>query len=127
MLLGKRRRQPMKRTTSMTGINVVDQHPILLSDPSRAASGGSAFTNHVVHATTTAAPFLRSCWLCTRRLAPGRDVYMYRGDTAFCSLECREKQMKKDERKEKKNINATPNSFKEIGPNGCCFNFEESG
>lgn len=24
-----------------------------------------------------------------------------RGDTAFCSLECREKQMKQDERKEK--------------------------
>ena len=26
---------------------------------------------------------------------------MYRGDTAFCSLECREQQMKQDERKEK--------------------------
>lgn len=25
----------------------------------------------------------------------------YRGDTAFCTLECREQQMKQDERKEK--------------------------
>lgn len=47
------------------------------------------------------ADFLRTCGLCKRRLAAGRDIYMYRGDTAFCSLECREEQMKQDERKEK--------------------------
>nr|GLL19454.1 uncharacterized protein LOC109178519 [Ipomoea trifida] len=47
------------------------------------------------------ADFLRSCGLCSRRLTPGRDIYMYRGDTAFCSQECREQQMKQDERKEK--------------------------
>ncbi|KAE7998119.1 hypothetical protein FH972_002694 [Carpinus fangiana] len=47
------------------------------------------------------AHFLHTCGLCKRRLAPGRDIYMYRGDTAFCSLECREQQMKQDERKEK--------------------------
>jgi len=45
--------------------------------------------------------FLHTCGLCKRRLPPGRDIYMYRGDTAFCSLECREQQMKQDERKEK--------------------------
>ncbi|KAJ7956854.1 Protein of unknown function (DUF581) [Quillaja saponaria] len=49
-------------------------------------------------------PFLLTCGLCKRRLAPGRDIYMYRGDTAFCSLECREKQMKQDERKEKSKV-----------------------
>lgn len=45
--------------------------------------------------------FLRTCGLCKCHLAPGRDIYMYRGDTAFCSLECREEQMKQDQRKEK--------------------------
>lgn len=45
--------------------------------------------------------FLRACFLCKRRLVPARDIYMYRGDSAFCSLECREKQMKQDERKDK--------------------------
>lgn len=50
------------------------------------------------------ANFLRSCGLCNRRLAAGRDIYMYRGDTAFCSMECREQQMKQDERKDKSNI-----------------------
>ncbi|XP_021863895.1 FCS-Like Zinc finger 5 isoform X1 [Spinacia oleracea] len=38
--------------------------------------------------------FLRTCCLCTRRLAPARDIYMY-------SLECREQQMTQDEWKEK--------------------------
>ncbi|CAH2067782.1 unnamed protein product [Thlaspi arvense] len=45
--------------------------------------------------------FLRSCSLCERLLVPGRDIYMYRGDTAFCSSECRQQQMAQDERKEK--------------------------
>lgn len=52
-------------------------------------------------AETTTAHFLRTCGLCQRRLAPGRDIYMYRGDTAFCSIECREQQMKHDDRKNK--------------------------
>lgn len=47
------------------------------------------------------AHFLRACSLCKRRLIPGRDIYMYRGDSAFCSLECRQQQMNQDERKEK--------------------------
>ncbi|XP_020215081.1 FCS-Like Zinc finger 6 [Cajanus cajan] len=55
-------------------------------------------TNTNIH---TSSHFLRTCDLCRSRLAPGRDIYMYRGDTAFCSLECREKQMKQDQRKEK--------------------------
>ncbi|MED6109373.1 hypothetical protein PIB30_031988 [Stylosanthes scabra] len=45
--------------------------------------------------------FLRSCSLCRRRLVPGRDIYMYRGDSAFCSLECRQHQMNQDEKKDK--------------------------
>ncbi|PKA58072.1 hypothetical protein AXF42_Ash019298 [Apostasia shenzhenica] len=47
------------------------------------------------------APFLRACSLCKRRLAPGRDIFMYRGEIAFCSSECREQQINLDERKDK--------------------------
>lgn len=54
------------------------------------------------------APFLRTCALCNHRLAPGRDIYMYRGDKAFCSQECREQQMEQDERKERRSM-AVPN------------------
>ena len=47
------------------------------------------------------AAFLRACGLCNRRLGPGRDTFMYKGDTAFCSLECRQQHMTLEEWKEK--------------------------
>ncbi|KAK8473799.1 hypothetical protein PHAVU_001G250900 [Phaseolus vulgaris] len=57
---------------------------------------------HSHNLTSNTSHFLRTCGLCKCLLAPDRrDIYMYRGDTAFCSLECREKQMKQDQRKEK--------------------------
>ncbi|KAL2940549.1 Protein MARD1 [Bienertia sinuspersici] len=43
--------------------------------------------------------FLSSCYLC-RKTLHGKDIYMYRGEKAFCSADCRQKQMKIDERKE---------------------------
>ncbi|KAJ4912526.1 hypothetical protein Rs2_07147 [Raphanus sativus] len=46
--------------------------------------------------------FLDSCSLCKKRLGNNRDIFMYRGDTPFCSEECREEQINKDEAKEKK-------------------------
>ncbi|CDY38416.1 BnaC01g10250D [Brassica napus] len=46
--------------------------------------------------------FLDSCSLCKKRLGDNRDIFMYRGDTPFCSEECREEQINKDEVKEKK-------------------------
>ncbi|XP_066327184.1 FCS-Like Zinc finger 6-like [Miscanthus floridulus] len=48
-----------------------------------------------------AAAFLRACGLCNRRLGPGRDTFMYRGDTAFCSLDCRQQHITIEEWKEK--------------------------
>lgn len=50
------------------------------------------------------AHFLRACFLCKRRLGNGRDIYMYRDDRAFCSVECRHQQILIDERKEKRLI-----------------------
>uniref|UniRef100_A0A1D1Y8H2 Structural polyprotein n=1 Tax=Anthurium amnicola TaxID=1678845 RepID=A0A1D1Y8H2_9ARAE len=47
------------------------------------------------------AHFLRSCGLCKRHLGPGKDTFMYRGEVAFCSLECRQQRMNQDERKDK--------------------------
>ncbi|WOH06509.1 hypothetical protein DCAR_0625937 [Daucus carota subsp. sativus] len=47
-----------------------------------------------------AADFLSSCYLCKKQLH-GLDIFMYRGEKAFCSAECRCKQISTDERKEK--------------------------
>lgn len=44
--------------------------------------------------------FLSSCHLCKKKLH-GLDIFMYRGEKAFCSEECRYKQISFDEHKEK--------------------------
>lgn len=45
--------------------------------------------------------FLDSCFLCRARLHVGDDIYMYRGDTPFCSEECRQEQIQMDEAQER--------------------------
>lgn len=44
--------------------------------------------------------FLSACFFCKRHLGLGKDIFMYRGDRAFCSAECRYQQIVVDERKE---------------------------
>ncbi|VAH51756.1 unnamed protein product [Triticum turgidum subsp. durum] len=39
---------------------------------------------------------LKACALCTKPLARDSDIFMYRGDTPFCSDECRHEQMQLD-------------------------------
>ncbi|TMW82680.1 hypothetical protein EJD97_005397 [Solanum chilense] len=48
----------------------------------------------------TMADFLNSCFLCKKQLK-GLDIFMYRGEKAFCSAECRCTQISIDEHKEK--------------------------
>lgn len=69
-------------------------------------NGGSAAGAPRMHRRNSAdfvetSHFLRVCFLCQRRLVHGHDIYMYRGDSAFCSLECRQQQMVQDERIDK--------------------------
>ncbi|XP_031505684.1 FCS-Like Zinc finger 14-like [Nymphaea colorata] len=45
--------------------------------------------------------FLQYCHLCRKRLQD-QDIYMYRGDKAFCSVECRCQQIMNDEYTEKR-------------------------
>ncbi|KAL2901606.1 Protein MARD1 [Bienertia sinuspersici] len=44
--------------------------------------------------------FLESCFLCKKPLGGNRDIFMYRGDTPFCSEECRQEQIDIDDAKE---------------------------
>ncbi|XP_058086067.1 FCS-Like Zinc finger 3 [Magnolia sinica] len=46
--------------------------------------------------------FLDSCHLCNKPLGENKDIFMYRGNTPFCSVECRQEQMDIDEAAEKK-------------------------
>ncbi|KAL8495731.1 hypothetical protein ACS0TY_019740 [Phlomoides rotata] len=46
--------------------------------------------------------FLDSCSLCGRSLSNNSDIFMYRGNTPFCSQECRQEQIEMDEASEKR-------------------------
>ncbi|KAK4728384.1 hypothetical protein R3W88_021372 [Solanum pinnatisectum] len=46
--------------------------------------------------------FLDACFLCKKRIGDNSDIFMYRGDTPFCSEECRQQQIEKDETKDRK-------------------------
>ncbi|CAE6076864.1 unnamed protein product [Arabidopsis arenosa] len=46
--------------------------------------------------------FLESCSLCRKTLSLNSDIFMYRGDMAFCSQECRQEQIESDETKSKR-------------------------
>ncbi|XP_010446541.1 PREDICTED: uncharacterized protein LOC104729302 isoform X2 [Camelina sativa] len=121
MLIGNRPRPQMQRTTSITRITVeVDDDQTSGQDSDVAMTvvdGGNNYdqrflgilspTNHRRNESqdggrsspsSSSSSFLGNCGLCKRRLAPGRDIYMYKGD-AFCSVECREQQMEHDEGK----------------------------
>ncbi|XP_042056954.1 FCS-Like Zinc finger 5-like isoform X2 [Salvia splendens] len=109
MSLGKRGRPPMKRNLSMTEftldlINGGEDDRVF---PQLSPNFSGAFSAAASHRRSSSdfvetANFLRDCSLCKRRLISGQDIYMYRGDTAFCSTECRQHQMTKDEWREKK-------------------------
>ncbi|KAD4386200.1 hypothetical protein R6Q59_009450 [Mikania micrantha] len=130
MILGKRHRPPIKRTTSMTEFTLDFTSPVAVPGAGNNNKSQSPYDpNHQItvnpppsttldhrYLTTTLSPrnhrrnsadysetphFLTVCRLCNRRLISGRDIFMYRGDSAFCSFECRQEQMNQDEKKDK--------------------------
>jgi len=104
-MLGKRPRPPlMNRTTSMSQLGSTDfaVESEQIPDSSVFQMGPGIRSNYSYsNKPIEPAHFLDACHLCNRRLSDGRDIYMYRGDTAFCSVECRQQQITMDERKEK--------------------------
>ncbi|XP_047165424.1 FCS-Like Zinc finger 2-like [Vigna umbellata] len=74
------------------------RNPSILS-PRSGRFYDARFEDHRPH-------FLQACFLCKKPLGD-RDIFMYRGDTPFCSEECRQEQIERDEAKEKnKNISS---------------------
>ncbi|KAH9294555.1 hypothetical protein KI387_040242 [Taxus chinensis] len=61
----------------------------------------ASYNDHAFLSPLPAIDFLDACYLCKRSLGPGKDIYMYRGDRAFCSVECRWQQILADEQNEK--------------------------
>ncbi|KAH1096531.1 hypothetical protein J1N35_013452 [Gossypium stocksii] len=51
--------------------------------------------------------FLEQCFLCKQKLLPAKDIYMYKGDRGFCSVECRCRQILMDEEEILKKANCS--------------------
>ncbi|RWW16736.1 hypothetical protein BHE74_00011769 [Ensete ventricosum] len=64
-----------------------------LKNSSLTSSSSSSSAAASTHDST----FLEQCYLCRIKLLLGEDIYMYRGDRAFCSEECRRRQIVMDE------------------------------
>ncbi|KAJ8766350.1 hypothetical protein K2173_022409 [Erythroxylum novogranatense] len=76
---------------------VINKATMVINKPSPSSSSSSSFP---------VPSFLQQCFLCQQKLLPGEDIYMYkdlfflcicRGDRAFCSVECRCRQIFMDE------------------------------
>ncbi|XXG79216.1 hypothetical protein AAC387_Pa09g0334 [Persea americana] len=89
----------------MVGLSVVLESQKTLTKPPQIISKitmlkpSSPSTSTTLHSSTPlpATTFLDACFLCKKRLSPGKEIYMYRGDRAFCSVECRCRQIFMDE------------------------------
>ncbi|KAJ9181892.1 hypothetical protein P3X46_005938 [Hevea brasiliensis] len=64
---------------------------VMINKPSPSSSSFSS------HSSFPVLNFLEHCFLCGQKLLPGKDIYMYKGDIAFCSVECRCRQIFMDE------------------------------
>ncbi|WVZ74154.1 hypothetical protein U9M48_022369 [Paspalum notatum var. saurae] len=56
--------------------------------------------------------YLDACFRCGRHLGGNKDIFMYRGDTPFCSDECRQQQIEADEEREKEKRSRQPAATK---------------
>ncbi|XP_010259499.1 PREDICTED: diacylglycerol kinase delta [Nelumbo nucifera] len=65
--------------------------------PSSSSSSSSSLALCSSSSPLPEISFLDECFLCKQRLLPGKDIYMYKGDRAFCSVECRYTQIFMDE------------------------------
>ncbi|KAK6254474.1 Zf-FLZ domain - like 7 [Theobroma cacao] len=97
-----------------SGSNIISKKTMLInrnssSSGSKACSSScvllSARTNSQLNYPVPA--FLEQCYLCKQKLLPGKDIYMYKGDSAFCSVECRCRQIFMDEEETLKKENCS--------------------
>ncbi|KAL6522851.1 hypothetical protein OROHE_016698 [Orobanche hederae] len=65
--------------------------------PNKSPNGFSFSRRKNISKFSSVSGFLEYCFLCKQKLSPGKDIYMYKGDEAFCSVECRYRQIFMDE------------------------------
>ncbi|KAF5737005.1 hypothetical protein HS088_TW14G01161 [Tripterygium wilfordii] len=72
-------------------------------------------------------PFLEHCFLCRQKLLPGKDIYMYKGDRAFCSVACRCRQIFMDEEENPSKENCSLAAMKPTSASAAASSSSPSG
>ncbi|KAJ7952619.1 Protein of unknown function (DUF581) [Quillaja saponaria] len=99
----------ISRTMGYSSSNRSSFRNLSLSSSRSGRFYDARFEDHQPH-------FLEACFLCKKPLGDNRDIFMYRGDTPFCSEECRHEQIEIDEAKEKNwNLSSSMKAFREKG------------
>ncbi|KAF5752191.1 hypothetical protein HS088_TW01G00098 [Tripterygium wilfordii] len=70
----------------------------MINKNKQSSSSSTSTSKRVSQSSPFPVPtFLEHCFLCRQKLLQGKDIYMYKGDRAFCSVECRCRQIFIDE------------------------------
>ncbi|XP_074316186.1 FCS-Like Zinc finger 8-like [Silene latifolia] len=88
---------PNPKTTHIFGNCIVESCcGKIVGSPSFSSKRNGYFSN-LENSIPAPDNFLSFCHHCKKKLGEGRDIYMYRGEKAFCSEECRCQEMLFDE------------------------------
>lgn len=102
---------PNPKTTHIYGDYVLKCHNFELTNCS-GNEGNEIGLTPAVTGSTPVYPsdnFLSFCYSCNKKLE-GKDIYMYRGEKAFCSLDCRWSEILIDEEMEEEDNNKSPDN-----------------
>ncbi|KAJ8766742.1 hypothetical protein K2173_007809 [Erythroxylum novogranatense] len=83
--------EPQKSGVNKKTPQIINKATMIITKPSPSSSSSTSYSSFPVPS------FLQQCFLCSQKLLPAKDIYMYKGDRAFCSVECRCKQIFMDE------------------------------
>ncbi|XP_021887247.1 uncharacterized protein LOC110806632 [Carica papaya] len=100
---------PNPKTTHIYGDYVLKCHNNELTNCSRNEGNEIGLTPAVTGSTSVwnSDNFLSFCYSCNKKLE-GKDIYIYRGEKAFCSLDCRLPEILIDEEMEEEDMNKSP-------------------
>ncbi|OMO66794.1 hypothetical protein COLO4_30363 [Corchorus olitorius] len=95
---------PNPKTTHIFGDCILECHNNELTNFDRKEEPGNKVPQ-MDKSTETLAPypsdeFLSFCYTCKKKLETGEDIYMYRGEKAFCSFDCRSEEIFAEEMEE---------------------------
>ncbi|KAK8940252.1 hypothetical protein KSP40_PGU016113 [Platanthera guangdongensis] len=93
---------PNPKKVHIFGDRVLENYAIDSQDSKKEGGGSShwivkSLENYPPFPSTD---FLSFCCFCKKKLEAGKDIYMYRGEKAFCSCNCREQEMLLEEERE---------------------------